>query len=302
MPLRVSICIPCYKRPDLAKEAIESALNQSPPPYEILIGDDSPDDLTRQMVDAIDAGATRIRYWKHAPSLGQARNVQFLLERAQGELLSIMHDDDRFRPDALATLCLGFEQHPEIILSFGKQVIINEAGEENAARTEELNRYFSRTKNGSEVIHAPLNAAIVGMVPSNGFVVRTAEAHKLDYYADNRASKGCDFYFTFRLAQTGKPFFFQDCFASDYRLTAESSARSGTDSGFHAFKIILEDLGDAALTDHTRQYLKGKAKVAIAQAAKLDRQLGLRWYFSKWHRGAIPTVGGIRRLWWLLRG
>ncbi len=302
MENRLSICIPCYKRPNLAKEAIESALMQTPPPYEILIGDDSPDDATKEMVESLSSAQCKVRYWQHSPSLGQARNVQFLLERAEGELISIMHDDDRYRPDSLAPLCRAFEEHPDIILSFGKQVIIHEDGSENWPRSEQLNHYFSRADKGSRIVDNSLDASIVGMVPSNGFVVRASEAKQLDYYANNRASKGCDFYFSFRLGQTGKPFYFIDRHVSDYRLTAESSARSGTDSGYHAFKIIMEDLGEAKLSETTRRYLNGKVKVAIAQAASINCALGFSWYFSKWHRKAIFTAGGLRRLWWLLKG
>ena len=46
MNLSISICIPTYKRAKLFKEALYSVIEQALQPMQIIIGDDSPDNIT----------------------------------------------------------------------------------------------------------------------------------------------------------------------------------------------------------------------------------------------------------------
>ncbi len=48
--MKVSVIIPTYHRPYLLKETIDSVLAQTVRPYEILIGDDSKNDETADLV------------------------------------------------------------------------------------------------------------------------------------------------------------------------------------------------------------------------------------------------------------
>src|ERR1700687_4466922 len=71
----ISVCIPTCKRPDLLQLAVKSCLDQTVLPSEILIGDDSPDDSTRLIVEALAASSpVPIRYFHNSPALGQAAN------------------------------------------------------------------------------------------------------------------------------------------------------------------------------------------------------------------------------------
>ncbi len=81
---KVSICLPTCNRPDLIVECIESCLAQTHTNIEILIGDDSKDDRTQRMIATRYQHEPRIRYVRNTPSLGQARNVSSLFNRASG--------------------------------------------------------------------------------------------------------------------------------------------------------------------------------------------------------------------------
>lgn len=116
MPARyqplVSIAIPTYNRADsYLRGTIESALGQTYPHLEILIADNASTDHTRELVTEFDD--ERIRYVRHVENLGPFRNFQFCLDNAQGELLYILHDDDRADSDFVETCVNAFAKLPD---------------------------------------------------------------------------------------------------------------------------------------------------------------------------------------------
>src|SRR5690349_13450286 len=88
----VSILIPTFERPHLLGEAIDSALAQTYPHVEVLVGDDSRDGRTEALVRGHPA-ASRIDYEHNARPLGQAGNVNRLFDRARGDRVIVLHDD-----------------------------------------------------------------------------------------------------------------------------------------------------------------------------------------------------------------
>jgi len=93
---RVSICIPAYARPAELRQAIESVVGQGFGDVEVVVGDDSGD--LQPIVEAI--SDARVRYFRNPERLGMAGNWNAVLDRARGDLLGLLMDDDR--------LCAGF--------------------------------------------------------------------------------------------------------------------------------------------------------------------------------------------------
>ena len=80
----VSVCIPTCNRPQLLREAIVSCLKQTYRPLELLIGDDSQNDASADVINAIKAeSAVALRYQRNHLHLGQAGNVNKLFQRAR---------------------------------------------------------------------------------------------------------------------------------------------------------------------------------------------------------------------------
>lgn len=73
---KVSICLPTCNRPELIAECIDSCLAQTYGDLEIVIGDDSKDGRTRQLIAQRYPNEPRIRYVMNQPPLGQARFVR----------------------------------------------------------------------------------------------------------------------------------------------------------------------------------------------------------------------------------
>lgn len=99
---KVTIAIPTYKRFDLLKEAIDSAINQrNYIDYDIIVVDN---DSTRgceteKLLRSYNNN--RITYYKNSENIGMAGNWNRLFELAVGGYVVMLHDDDILLPDFL---------------------------------------------------------------------------------------------------------------------------------------------------------------------------------------------------------
>ncbi|RYZ27431.1 MAG: glycosyltransferase family 2 protein [Chitinophagaceae bacterium] len=99
----VSICIPAYKKPHYVVRVLDSVLKQDYKNVEIVISDDSPGEDTKQAIEPYRNQLT-IRYFHNQPALKTPKNWNSALQRAEGEFLILMHQDDWFHAnDAIAT-------------------------------------------------------------------------------------------------------------------------------------------------------------------------------------------------------
>lgn len=301
--LRVSVCIPCFQRPHLVKEAIQSALNQSVKPLEILIGDDSPDNQTQDVVTSIQSNDVDIRYFRNNPSLGQSKNVQQLFAKSRGDLITLIHDDDRYRANAFELLAKPFSKYPTLLASFGKQVVISENGVEDWMKSSKLNASYNRVDEASGLVSNTIEASSIGMFPNNGYFIRRKYIEEIDYHNNGQASTACDYVFGLNLGLLQLPFYFIDEYVCDYRITSTSVSRSTSacDGAFYSLKSLFSQISSEWYTEKVNAFIKEKIKAAIAAGIDIDREQCWQWYFSKWHRQHIFSLGGIHRFLMLTR-
>lgn len=109
LPL-VSVLIPTYNQPGYFREALESALAQDYPRLEIVIGDDSTDTRTRDLMQPYLEKYPQIHYFYHGGPLGAAgtNNMNFLLAHAEGEYLSFLFHDDLYYPGRIRKMMQYF--------------------------------------------------------------------------------------------------------------------------------------------------------------------------------------------------
>ena len=88
----VSVLIPTYNQPKFCMEALESALNQTYPNIEILVGDDSTNEETRKAIKPYLKKHKNIKYFFHGKPLGGrgGQNMLFLLNRCSGEFINYL--------------------------------------------------------------------------------------------------------------------------------------------------------------------------------------------------------------------
>ena len=108
-PLRISVVIPTWRRPDLLGRCLEAACAQTLPgdAFEILVCDDGPDDDTRALVESFAArqrraGGPEVRYLPVHATQGPAgaRNVGW--RDARADIVAFTDDDTQPHTDWLA--------------------------------------------------------------------------------------------------------------------------------------------------------------------------------------------------------
>ena len=93
LPL-VSIMIPVYNRRELACETIDSALNQTYPNVELIIGDNQSTDGTYEHLTQRYGGKDNVVLFQNRENLGPVGNWMECLKRASGEYVKFLWSDD----------------------------------------------------------------------------------------------------------------------------------------------------------------------------------------------------------------
>jgi glycosyltransferase involved in cell wall biosynthesis len=106
----VSVIVPAYRAAGTIRRAIDSALQQTRPPEEILIVDDgSPDDLAA----ALTGYSPQVRLVRKSNG-GAASARNFGIDHAQGNVIAFLDADDHWEPTKLQRQLAVFEMHPEV--------------------------------------------------------------------------------------------------------------------------------------------------------------------------------------------
>lgn len=123
---RITIALPTFRRPATTAVALASALAQSYPAHEIIVSDDTPDDSVERVVAA--AGDDRVRYVANRPALGIPDKFNDLLQRATGDWMVFLGDDDAFAPELLATVADAIRAHPAATLVHTRVRMVDSQG------------------------------------------------------------------------------------------------------------------------------------------------------------------------------
>ena len=223
----VSVCIPTYNRPSLLTEAIVSCLDQTYRPLELLVGDDSQDNASAELINTfrLDNGIA-LRYRQNRPPLGQAGNVNDLFSRASGDRIVLLHDDDLLLPDAIEALSNCWISHPNLTAAFGKQYFISATGKVSESESECANKAFFRTPAHAGLQKSALASALVQQFPNDGFMIRSDVAKRVRLRERGEVGDAPDFDFGIRVAFENSEFYFLDKYTCKYRHTPNSLAHS----------------------------------------------------------------------------
>ena len=119
VPGLVSTIIPVYNRPEWLREAVQSVLDQTYRPVEILIVDDGSTDGAGEVADqlaAVHPGVIRsFRMPNRGP--GPARETGRLA--ARGEFIQYLDSDDRLLPRKFEIMVRVLREHPECGAAYG---------------------------------------------------------------------------------------------------------------------------------------------------------------------------------------
>ncbi|MFW6119094.1 MAG: glycosyltransferase [Planctomycetota bacterium] len=108
---KVTVLTPTYNRPDYLPEAVRSVLNQEFADWEMLVINDGGVDVG-DVVERV--GDERVRYYSRPENRGKAACLNFGLERARGEYIAYLDDDDVWYPNHLGTLADVLDADPDV--------------------------------------------------------------------------------------------------------------------------------------------------------------------------------------------
>ena len=105
----ISVIIPTYNRLSFLREAIQSVLDQTVKPLEVIVVDDGSTDGTREMCQK---EFPEVRYvYQDNQGVSAARNTG--IQRARGEWLAFLDSDDLWVKDKLKIQWDFIQEHPE---------------------------------------------------------------------------------------------------------------------------------------------------------------------------------------------
>ena len=133
----ISIITTTYQHADFIAQTIESVLGQTYSDWEMLIGDDSPDDATWDVIQWYVAKyPTKIKARHHSPNKGIVDNMNFLIQQcdSQSDFISFLEGDDMYTADNLMEKIKIFEKYPEVQLVYSDFQVIDTQSVEQRSR------------------------------------------------------------------------------------------------------------------------------------------------------------------------
>lgn len=122
----VSICIPTYNGALFLEEALNSVKAQTYKDFEIIISDDSSKDITLEIIKAFKKSVDfPVHVYNHIPN-GIGANWNHCLQKANGNYIKFLFQDDVMEPDCLEKMVGAFENNPELALVASKRQFIVE--------------------------------------------------------------------------------------------------------------------------------------------------------------------------------
>lgn len=120
--------MPAYNAEVYIKEAIQSALNQTYPHFELLICDDGSSDKTIEVVNSFKD--KRIQLFKNNKNLGNLKTTNFLFSKCKGDFITIQDADDYSHLNRFELLLNAFIEDPVLGMVGSNYLAISFNGEE----------------------------------------------------------------------------------------------------------------------------------------------------------------------------
>jgi glycosyltransferase involved in cell wall biosynthesis len=123
-PVRMSVIVPSYNSGAYLREALKSALEQVPPPYELVVQDGGSTDDTLDILRSFGESIT----WVSAHDDGQSSALNRALARATGDVVLWLNADDVLLPGAIAAASAAFAADIDLDFVYGDFDMIDARG------------------------------------------------------------------------------------------------------------------------------------------------------------------------------
>lgn len=147
--LTVSVVLATYNGEEFLSEQIESILNQSVLPDEIIFVDDSSEDSTSQIIKSyiktMDSKGIKNVIIQHKVNLGYVKNFFSGIKVASKDIIFLCDQDDIWKVDKIKRYRDFFESHTESLVLHGNTSVID-------SKNRIINENFQRYKTGVKQI------------------------------------------------------------------------------------------------------------------------------------------------------
>jgi glycosyltransferase involved in cell wall biosynthesis len=116
----ISVALCTYNGERFVAEQVESILEQTLLPTEIVVSDDASTDATIRIIEGVikasSAPVPTVRILRNLNPLGVVRNFEQAVSACSGELISLCDQDDRWTPRRLELMAEVFATDPDVLL------------------------------------------------------------------------------------------------------------------------------------------------------------------------------------------
>lgn len=135
----VQVFIMTYNRPDRVTFAIDSVLSQSFSDFDLIVSDNSTNDLTKELINKKYL-KPNFKYIKRNPSVGGIEHLNLILSEVNSNYFMIFHDDDVMHPNMLERLYNKMGMENSCIAVAGNAYIVH------LCKKKRENRLFLKMK------------------------------------------------------------------------------------------------------------------------------------------------------------
>ena len=127
MTPKISVVLAAYHGEKYIGEQLKSIFRQTRLPDEILIGDDSRNDATHQVVESLrDQYPGTLRYIRNPERLGFVKNFVHLAQKAEGDIIFFSDQDDVWHPEKIEILSDVLERNPKCQIAVCNSEMVDE--------------------------------------------------------------------------------------------------------------------------------------------------------------------------------
>lgn len=195
--MEIDVVIPCYNYGRYLRNCVRSVLDQEGVSVRVLVIDDCSPDNTPEIGRALAAEDSRVAYRRHEQNLRHIATYNEGFEWSSGDATLLLSADDLVTSGALTRAAAIFEQHPDVSLVCGKQIVFNDV----PPPAPPVGAWQHRVVPGSQFIDQMCRTAS-NPVATPTAIVRTRVLHEIGGY-DPSLPHTADMHYWLRCAARG---------------------------------------------------------------------------------------------------
>jgi glycosyltransferase involved in cell wall biosynthesis len=128
--MRISIALCTFNGERYLAKQLNSFIEQTEPPFELVVCDDGSTDSTLQIVEQFARTASfPVRIFTNERNLGTTKNFEKAISLCQGDVIALSDQDDEWYPTKLSTVSAAMTKFPDASAVFTDADVINESSE-----------------------------------------------------------------------------------------------------------------------------------------------------------------------------